>query len=340
MPEAATAKHLTMAWTANDPLLTVSDLKVWFPVASGVMQRTVGHVHAVDGVDLEIRAGETLGLVGESGCGKSTLGRAAIRLLKPTGGTVHFKGEDITSILGEHLRALRREMAMIFQDPYASLDPRQTVGDIIGEPIDVHGLAKGKERQDRIRELLRVVGMNPRFADRYPHEFSGGQRQRIGIARALAVEPTFIVCDEPISALDVSIQAQIINLLENLQSKFKLTYLFIAHDLSVVKHISNRVAVMYLGKIMEVAPGQQLYRRPRHPYTGSLLSAIPIPDPKVELQRKRLILQGDVASPVNPPSGCRFRTRCPRAKEHCAEEVPPLESFGSEHKAACFYPLD
>ncbi|TMF24227.1 MAG: ATP-binding cassette domain-containing protein [Chloroflexi bacterium] len=329
-----------MAWTANDPLLTVSDLKVWFPVASGVMQRTVGHVHAVDGVDLEIRAGETLGLVGESGCGKSTLGRAAIRLLKPTGGTVHFKGEDITSIRGEHLRALRREMAMIFQDPYASLDPRQTVGDIIGEPIDVHGLAKGKERQDRIRELLRVVGMNPRFADRYPHEFSGGQRQRIGIARALAVEPTFIVCDEPISALDVSIQAQIINLLENLQSKFKLTYLFIAHDLSVVKHISNRVAVMYLGKIMEVAPGQQLYRRPRHPYTGSLLSAIPIPDPKVELQRKRLILQGDVASPVNPPSGCRFRTRCPRAKEHCAEEVPPLESFGSEHKAACFYPLD
>ena len=340
MPEAATAKHLTMAWTANDPLLTVSDLKVWFPVASGVLQRTVGHVRAVDGVDLEIRAGETVGLVGESGCGKSTLGRAAIRLLKPTGGTVHFKGEDITSIRGEHLRALRREMAMIFQDPYASLDPRQTVGDIIGEPIDVHGLAKGKERQDRIRELLRVVGMNPRFADRYPHEFSGGQRQRIGIARALAVEPTFIVCDEPISALDVSIQAQIINLLENLQSKFKLTYLFIAHDLSVVKHISNRVAVMYLGKIMEVAPGQQLYRRPRHPYTGSLLSAIPIPDPKVELQRKRLILQGDVASPVNPPSGCRFRTRCPRAKEHCAEEVPPLESFGSEHKAACFYPLD
>jgi oligopeptide transport system ATP-binding protein len=340
VPEAATAKHLTMAWTANDPLLTVSDLKVWFPVASGVMQRTVGHVHAVDGVDLEIRAGETLGLVGESGCGKSTLGRAAIRLLKPTGGTVHFKGEDITSIRGEHLRALRREMAMIFQDPYASLDPRQTVGDIIGEPIDVHGLAKGKERQDRIRELLRVVGMNPRFADRYPHEFSGGQRQRIGIARALAVEPTFIVCDEPISALDVSIQAQIINLLENLQSKFKLTYLFIAHDLSVVKHISNRVAVMYLGKIMELAPGQQLYRRPRHPYTGSLLSAIPIPDPKVELQRKRLILQGDVASPVNPPSGCRFRTRCPRAREHCAEEIPPLESFGSEHKAACFYPLD
>ncbi|TMD97725.1 MAG: ATP-binding cassette domain-containing protein [Chloroflexi bacterium] len=331
---------MTRAWTVNDPLVSVSDLKVWFPVASGVLQRTVGHVHAVDGLDLDIMAGETVGLVGESGCGKSTLGRTVIRLIEPTAGTIRFRGEDISHIRGGHLRGLRREMAMIFQDPYASLDPRQTVGDIIGEPIDVHGLAKGKERQERIRELLRVVGMNPRFADRYPHEFSGGQRQRIGIARALAVEPTFIVCDEPISALDVSIQAQIINLLENLQSKFKLTYLFIAHDLSVVKHISNRIAVMYLGKIMEVAPAAQLYRRPRHPYTGSLLSAIPIPDPKVELRRERVLLQGDVASPVNPPSGCRFRTRCPRAREHCAEEVPPLESYGDEHKAACFYPLD
>jgi len=257
-------KALSRAWTTNEPLVSISDLRVWFPVASGVMQRTIGHVHAVDVVDLEIKAGETLGLVGESGCGKSTLGRAVTRLLEPTGGTVRFKGEDITHIRGGHLRALRREMAMIFQDPYASLDPRQTVGDIIGEPIDVHRLAKGKERQDRIRELLRVVGMNPRYADRYPHEFSGGQRQRIGIARALAVEPTFIVCDEPISALDVSIQAQIINLLENLQSKFKLTYLFIAHDLSVVKHISNRIAVMYLDKVMEVAPASQLYRRPRY----------------------------------------------------------------------------
>ena len=339
MPETA-VKGLKRAWTTAEPLVSVTDLKVWFPVSSGVMQRTTGHVHAVDGVDLEIKAGETVGLVGESGCGKSTLGRAVIRLLEPTGGGVFFKGEDITHIHGEHLRALRRDMAMIFQDPYASLDPRQTVGDIIGEPMDVHHLAKGKQRQERIRELLRVVGMNPRYADRYPHEFSGGQRQRIGIARALAVEPTFIVCDEPISALDVSIQAQIINLLEALQAKFKLTYLFIAHDLSVVKHISNRVAVMYLGKIMEVAPGRQLYKRPRHPYTGSLLSAIPIPDPAIELQRERMILQGDVASPVNPPSGCRFRTRCPRAREHCAEEVPPLESYGDEHKAACFYPLD
>jgi oligopeptide transport system ATP-binding protein len=338
--EAATAKHVTQAWTVNDPLVSVTDLKVWFPVASGVMQRTIGHVHAVDGVDLEIRAGETVGLVGESGCGKSTLGRAIIRLLEPTAGSIKFKGDDISHVRGGRLRALRRDMAMIFQDPYASLDPRQTVGDIIGEPLDVHRLARGKERQDRIRELLRVVGMNPRYADRYPHEFSGGQRQRIGIARALAVEPTFIVCDEPISALDVSIQAQIINLLENLQSKFKLTYLFIAHDLSVVKHISNRVAVMYLGKMMEVAPARQLYRTPRHPYTGSLLSAIPIPDPVVELRRERILLKGDVASPVNPPSGCRFRTRCPRAKEHCAEEVPPLESFGQEHLAACFYPLE
>jgi oligopeptide transport system ATP-binding protein len=339
VPEAA-LERLGLAWSASQPLVSVSDLKMWFPISSGILQRTIGHVHAVDGVDLEVNAGETVGLVGESGCGKSTLGRAITRLLEPTAGTVRFKGADITHVRGQKLRALRREMAMIFQDPYASLDPRQTVGDIIGEPMDVHGLARGKERQERIRELLRVVGMNPRYADRYPHEFSGGQRQRIGIARALAVEPTFIVCDEPISALDVSIQAQIINLLEKLQSKFNLTYLFIAHDLSVVKHISNRIAVMYLGKIMEVAPSVQLYRRPRHPYTGSLMSAIPIPDPAVELRRERFILQGDVASPVNPPSGCRFRTRCPRAREHCAEEIPPLEAFGADQRAACFYPLD
>ena len=332
--------HLKRAWTATEPLLSVQGLKMWFPIASGVLQRTVAHVHAVDGVDLEIMKGETLGLVGESGCGKSTLGRTVMRLYEPTEGTVHFKGEDITKLRGEALRTRRREMAMIFQDPYASLDPRQTVGDIVGEPIDIHGLAKGRERQDRIYELLNVVGMNPQFADRYPHEFSGGQRQRIGIARALAVEPTFIICDEPISALDVSIQAQIINLLENLQSKFDLTYLFIAHDLSVVKHISNRIAVMYLGKIMEIAPGSQLYRHPRHPYTGSLLSAIPIPDPVIERGRERVILQGDVASPVNPPSGCRFRTRCSRARDHCSEAEPPLEAFGNDHRAACFYPLD
>ncbi len=339
MPETARAQ-LTRAWTASEPLVSIRDLKMWFPVASGILQRTVAHVHAVDGVDLDIMKGETVGLVGESGCGKSTLGRTLLRLYDPTAGTITFKGEDITRIHGEALRVKRREMAMIFQDPYASLDPRQTVGDIVGEPIDVHGLAKGRERQDRIYELLNVVGMNPQFADRYPHEFSGGQRQRIGIARALAVEPTFIVCDEPISALDVSIQAQIINLLERLQSKFDLTYLFIAHDLSVVKHISNRVAVMYLGKVMEVAPGSQLYRSPRHPYTASLLSAIPIPDPVIERGRERVILQGDVPSPVHPPSGCRFRTRCPRAKDQCAKSEPPLEAFGSDHRAACFYPLD
>ena len=315
-------------------------LKKWFPVSSGVLQRTIAHVRAVDGVDLDIKKGETLGLVGESGCGKSTLGRTIIRLLDPTAGTIKFRGDDIAHKRGGALRNLRREMTMIFQDPYASLDPRQTVGDIVGEPLDIHGLARGRAREDRIRELLNIVGLNPGFVKRYPHEFSGGQRQRIGIARALAVEPTLIVCDEPISALDVSIQAQIINLLEKLQSKFDLTYLFIAHDLSVVKHISDRVAVMYLGKIVEMAPGGELYRRPRHPYTGSLLSAIPIPDPVIERARERVILQGDVASPVNPPSGCRFRTRCPRARPHCAEEEPPLESFGLEHQAACFYPLD
>ena len=336
----ATRAHLKRAWTTSDPLLSAHGLKVWFPVSSGLLQRTSAHVHAVDGVDLEIMKGETVGLVGESGCGKSTLGRTLIRLIDPTEGTIEFRGEDITHLRGEALRAKRREMAMIFQDPYSSLDPRQTVGDIVGEPIDIFGLAKGPERQDRIYELLRVVGMNPRFADRYPHEFSGGQRQRIGIARALAAEPSLIICDEPISALDVSIQAQIINLLERLQSKFELTYLFIAHDLSVVKHISDRVAVMYLGKIVETAPGRELYRHPRHPYTGSLLSAIPIPDPLVERGRERLILQGDVASPVNPPSGCRFRTRCPRARERCAAEEPPLEQFGTDHKAACFFPLD
>jgi oligopeptide transport system ATP-binding protein len=339
MPEVAHAP-LTKTWTAADPLVSVRGLKKWFPVSSGVVQRTVAHVRAVDGVDLEIKKGETLGLVGESGCGKSTLGRTIIRLLDPTAGSIEFKGEDIARKRGGSLRRLRREMTMIFQDPYASLDPRQTVGDIVGEPLDIHGLAKGRAREARIRELLNVVGLNPGFIKRYPHEFSGGQRQRIGIARALAVEPSFIVCDEPISALDVSIQAQIINLLEKLQEQFNLTYLFIAHDLSVVKHISDRIAVMYLGKVMEISPASELYRRPRHPYTGSLISAIPIPDPAIERRRERVILQGDVASPVNPPSGCRFRTRCPKAKPHCAEEEPPLESFGTEHQAACFYPLD
>jgi oligopeptide transport system ATP-binding protein len=341
MPEAATRPNLTRAWTSEDPLIEVRGLKTWFPITSGILQRTVAHVRAVDGVDLTIKQGETLGLVGESGCGKSTLGRSILRLVEPTEGSVRFKGQDITRLSGGSMRRMRREMAMIFQDPFASLDPRQTVGEILGEPLDIHGLYQSRaERAERIQELLRVVGLNPNFGNRYPHEFSGGQRQRVGIARALAVNPSFIVCDEPISALDVSIQAQIINLLERLQEQFNLTYLFIAHDLSVVKHISDRIAVMYLGKVVEVAAASDLYRRPKHPYTGSLLSAIPIPDPRVEGERRRVILKGEVGSPVDPPSGCRFRTRCFKAQQRCAQEVPPLDVVHlGDHEAACFFPL-
>jgi oligopeptide/dipeptide ABC transporter ATP-binding protein len=340
--ETATRPQLTRAWTSADPLLEVRALKTYFPITAGVLQRTVAHVRAVDGVELSIRQGETLGLVGESGCGKSTLGRSILRLVEPTAGEIVFKGRDLTRVSGGEMRRMRREMAMIFQDPFASLDPRQTVGEIVGEPLDIHNLYTGRrQRQDRIQELLHVVGLNPNFANRYPHEFSGGQRQRIGIARALAVDPSFIVCDEPISALDVSIQAQIINLLERLQDQFNLTYLFIAHDLSVVKHISDRIAVMYLGKIVEVSGANELYRRPKHPYTASLLSAIPIPDPKVERERRRIILKGDVPSPVNPPSGCRFRTRCFKAQERCAQEEPPLDTVKLDtHEAACFFPVE
>jgi oligopeptide transport system ATP-binding protein len=340
--ETATRPQLTRAWTSAEPLLEVRALKTYFPITAGVLQRTVAHVRAVDGVDLSIRQGETLGLVGESGCGKSTLGRSILRLVEPTAGEVVFKGRELTQVSSGEMRRMRREMAMIFQDPFASLDPRQTVGEIVGEPLDIHSLYTGRrQRQDRIQELLHVVGLNPNFANRYPHEFSGGQRQRIGIARALAVDPSFIVCDEPISALDVSIQAQIINLLERLQDQFNLTYLFIAHDLSVVKHISDRIAVMYLGKIVEVSGANELYRRPKHPYTASLLSAIPIPDPKVERERRRIILKGDVPSPVNPPSGCRFRTRCFKAQERCAQEEPPLDTVKLDtHEAACFFPVE
>ncbi len=274
--------------------------------------------------------------MGESGCGKTTTGRAILQLYRPTAGTVVFKGEELTKLKGEKLRRMRRQMQMIFQDPYASLNPRMTVGDIIGEPLQVHDILKGRARRDRVQELLKVVGLNPYFVTRYPHEFSGGQRQRIGVARALAVQPEFIVCDEPISALDVSIQAQIINLLEDLQAKFNLTYLFIAHDLSVVRHISDRIAVMYLGKIVELTGRKELYENPLHPYTRALLSAVPIPDPVVEEQRRRMVLEGDVPSPAHPPAGCNFHTRCPLAMERCGQEEPEFRDVGGGHWVACF----
>lgn len=320
----------------GDDLLKVEGLTMHFPITRGAfIQRQVGAVRAVDGLDFTIKKGETLGLVGESGCGKSTAGRAILQLYKPTAGKVIFKGTDIVRVGKDEMRGLRRQMQMIFQDPYASLNPRMTVGDIIGEPLKVHKLAAGKARQERIQELLRVVGLNPYFANRYPHEFSGGQRQRIGIARALAVNPEFIVADEPISALDVSIRAQIINLMEDLQAEFGLTYLFIAHDLSVVRHISDRVAVMYLGKIVELADRHELYENALMPYTRALLSAVPIPDPIAEAKRERIILQGDVPSPINPPQGCHFHTRCPIAIAACREIDPPLEEKAPGHWAAC-----
>ncbi|RME12238.1 MAG: ABC transporter ATP-binding protein [Ardenticatenia bacterium] len=320
----------------SDVLLDVQGLKMYFPITEGiVIQRHVGDVKAVDNISFTVRRGETLGLVGESGCGKSTTGRAILQLYRPTAGHVYFDGVDLTELKGEELRRMRRRMQMIFQDPYASLNPRMTVGDIVGEPLEVHGIAKGKAKLDRVAELLEVVGLNPYFVTRYPHEFSGGQRQRIGIARALAVNPDFIVCDEPISALDVSIQAQVINLLEDLQAQFGLTYLFIAHDLSVVRHISDRVAVMYLGKIVELADRNELYENPLHPYTQALLSAVPIPDPEIEAKRKRIILTGDVPSPVNPPSGCRFHTRCPVVIDICKEVEPEFKDAGGGHYVAC-----
>ncbi|HID34830.1 MAG TPA: ATP-binding cassette domain-containing protein, partial [Anaerolineae bacterium] len=294
----------------DDILLEVKDLKMYFPITKGIIiQRKIADVKAVDGLSFNIKRGETLGLVGESGCGKSTTGRAILQLYRPTAGSVKFEGKELTTMKGETLRRQRREMQMIFQDPYASLNPRLTVGNIIGEPLEVHNLAKGKEKRERVQELLKLVGLNPYFINRYPHEFSGGQRQRIGIARALAVNPKFIVADEPISALDVSIQAQIVNLLEDLQADLGLTYLFIAHDLSMVRHISDRVAVMYLGKIVELTDHETLYENPLHPYTKALLSAVPIPDPYIEEKRQRIVLEGDVPSPTNPPSGSNFRTR-------------------------------
>ena len=322
---------------AAETVLAVDGLVKHFPITRGVVFKTaIGAVKAVDGVSFELRRGETLGIVGESGCGKTTLARLLMRLETPTAGRALFKGQDIFAMAPEDLRRLRRNLQMVLQDPYTSLNPRMTVGDIIGEPIKVHNLRQGKEVRTRVQELLQLVGLNPYFINRYPHEFSGGQRQRIGVARALAVEPEFVVCDEPVSALDVSIQAQIINLLEDLQDRLGLTYLFIAHGLAVVKHISDRVAVMYLGKIVELADGRELYSMPMHPYTQALLSAVPIPDPKVEKRRKRIILEGDVPSPLNPPSGCHFHTRCPIAIEKCKVEEPPFMDYGNGHFAACW----
>ncbi len=312
--------------TTNNVLMHVKDLVKHFPITQGiVIQRQVGAVRAVDGISFDVHKGETLGLVGESGCGKSTTGRTILQLYRPTSGDVVFDDVNLVTLKGNDLRKMRRKMQMIFQDPYASLNPRMTISEIVGEPLIVHQVASGKEVEQRVEHLLELVGLSPTFANRFPHEFSGGQRQRIGVARALALQPSFIVCDEPISALDVSIQAQVVNLLEDLQQQFGLTYLFIAHDLSMVRHISDRVAVMYLGVIVELASRDEIYHSPLHPYSQALLSAVPIPDPFAEAQRKRVILQGDVPSPTNPPSGCRFRTRCPIAKDICARVAPGLE---------------
>jgi oligopeptide transport system ATP-binding protein len=322
--------------TDNNILLRVDHLVKHFPITRGIIiQRQIGAVHAVDDISFFIKRGETFGLVGESGCGKSTTGRTILQLYRPTSGHVYFEDADLTTLKPEKMRLMRRRMQMIFQDPYASLNPRMTVGEIVGEPLVVHGVLQGAAAEERVEQLLSLVGLNPAFANRFPHEFSGGQRQRIGVARALALQPSLIVCDEPISALDVSIQAQVVNLLEDLQSQFGLTYLFIAHDLSMVRHISNRVAVMYLGIIVELASRDELYAHPLHPYTQALMSAVPVADPTVEEKRHRIILEGDVPSPVNPPSGCRFRTRCPLAREICAEQVPEWREISPMHWVAC-----
>jgi len=323
----------------GEPLVEVRSVKKYFPIRKGLLQREVARVHAVDDVTFAVHEGETLGLVGESGCGKSTLGRTIVRLLEPTDGSVLFEGRDISSLGPRALRPLRRQMQMVFQDPYASLNPRKRVGSIIGTPLQIHGVPKGERRQ-RVQELLERVGLSPEHYNRFPHEFSGGQRQRIGVARALALSPKLIVADEPVSALDVSIQSQMLNLLDDLQKELQLTYLFIAHDLGVVRHVSNRIAVMYLGKLVELSPAEELYQRPIMPYTEALLSAVPIPDPDLSHERERIVLQGDVPSPINPPSGCRFHPRCRYMTDICREIEPPLTDYGHGHLAACHHPLN
>ncbi|MBV8256367.1 MAG: dipeptide ABC transporter ATP-binding protein [Actinobacteria bacterium] len=324
----------------NAPLLEVKHVRKYFPIRKGVLQREVAAVHAVDDVSFSVRAGETLGLVGESGCGKSTLGRTLVRLLEPTEGEILFQGKHIEKLGTRRLRPLRSEMQMVFQDPYASLNPRKRVGTIISDPMRIHGIGDRGERKQRVGELLETVGLSPEHYNRFPHEFSGGQRQRIGIARALALRPKLIIADEPVSALDVSIQSQMLNLLEDLQNEFQLTYIFIAHDLGVVRHVSDRIAVMYLGKIVELSPAEELYSRPIMPYTEALLSAVPIPDPDLAEKRERIVLEGDVPSPINPPTGCRFHPRCRYATGVCKEVEPPLVDYGNGHLAACHHPLN
>ena len=334
---SSTVERTDATAPSTEVLVSVKGLKKHFPIMQGVLRRQVGAVKAVDGISFDIYRGETLGLVGESGSGKSTTGRVILQLDKATEGSVTFEGQELTNLGGEEMRKLRPQMQMVFQDPHASLNPRMTVGSIIAEPLREHKASKGDDQEQRIVELLSLVGLAPKHANRYPHEFSGGQRQRIGIARAIALNPDFIVCDEPIAALDVSIQAQVVNLLENLQGVLNLTYLFISHDLSMVRHIADRVAVMYLGRIMELATVDRLYNHPQHPYTQALLSAVPVPDPTIEAVRRRVILQGDIPSPANPPPGCPFNTRCPMAQERCVEEVPEWRQLKTGHWVACHF---